>query len=278
MVCTSPIKLKKKPEMLFRCRKCLSCQITKRQEWAMRCVMEAETHSKNSFLTLTFNDNYLPAQGIEVRHLQLFFKRLRKEIAPIKIKYVACGEYGEKFGRPHYHVLLFGYDFEEDKLFLKKTRKGELIYRSPTLEKLWPYGISSIGTLTHSSASYVAGYVHKKFNNTDEKEAQHYVNSLGLLQNKEFIVCSKGIAREFYEKHIQQLYNHDYVVYQGKKYALPEYFSRLIDKDENLCYDTIKFRRAKHVKKFDIDECKAKDYILKQKFSKSRNLESTHEE
>ncbi len=222
MVCTSPITLRTKPGMLFRCRKCLSCQITKRQEWAMRCVMEAETHSKNSFLTLTFNNEYLPPQGVEVRHLQLFFKRLRKHLGKtIKIKYVACGEYGENFGRPHYHVLLFGFDFDEDKIFLKTTRKGELIYRSPLLEKLWPYGISAIGTLTHSSASYVAGYVHKKFNNTDEKEARHYINDLGVIQTKEFICSSNGIARDFYERHKRQIYNHDYLVYQGKKYALP---------------------------------------------------------
>jgi hypothetical protein len=285
MVCTSPISLPKNPNLKFRCRKCLSCQITKRQEWAMRCVMESQVHKQNCFITLTYNDKYNKVVGSDKTQLQRFIKRLRKKIYPKKVKYVACYEYGEGNGsrewweHPHFHILLFGYDFD-DKVYLKRTRKGEIIYTSPTLESLWTdphfkdsYGMSSVGTLTHSSASYVAGYVHKKFNGYIEDEIKHYMTPYGQVMPKEQIYCSQGIAKDFFEKHKNQLYNHDYVMYQGKKYALPEYFNyRLREHSENKDYDILKFRRAKHKKELSEQEAKAKDYILKQKFSKNRSL------
>jgi len=286
MVCTSPITLSRKPGLKFRCRKCLSCQITKRQEWAMRCVMEAETHKENCFITLTFNDKYNTNTGYDTTVLQRFIKRLRKNIYPKKIKYVACYEYGEGNGirkwyqHPHFHILLFGYNFD-DREYFKRTIKGEAIYTSPTLEKLWTdpltkesYGMSSIGTLTHSSASYVAGYVHKKVNGYIEDVITHYTIPTGQVVPKERIFCSQGISKEFYNKHKKQIYNHDYVTYQGKKYGLPEYFNNQLRKDsEKLDYDVLTLRRQKHKKELTKEECKAKDYILKQKFSKRKGLE-----
>jgi hypothetical protein len=290
MICTSPISIPKKPNLKFRCRKCLSCQITKRQEWAMRCVFEAETHKENCFITLTYNDYYNLIEGYNRNNLQLFMKRLRKEIYPIKVKYVACYEYGDGNGsrqwweHPHFHILLFGYDFK-DKIFLKNTKKGEAIYTSPTLDKLWKFGLSSVGTVTHSSASYVAGYVHKKMPYSknyiaDEKShdlteyEKHYLNPYGEIIPEEKIYASQGIAKGYFEKNVDQLFNHDYITYQGKKYALPEYFNNQLRKDEvKKNYDVLVQRRFKHKKELSKEEAKAQDYILKQKFSKTRSLE-----
>lgn len=272
MICTSPIKLDKYPDKLFRCRKCLSCQITKRQEWSIRAVYESLKYKKNCFLTLTFRDSMLPPKGVNTRDLQLFFKRLRKYISKTspdtKVKYIACGEYGEKLFRPHYHILLFNYDFD-DKVFFKRTKKGELIYRSSNLENLWTFGHSSIGELNHATASYVAGYVHKKFYNKDkEKVDLHYTNMYGEVCNKEFIVCSKGISKDFFLENKEQLYNRDYLIYNGKKFALPEYFNYLIKKDNIKAYDKLKFRRSKHIVEHTELERKAIAYNLRNKFSK----------
>lgn len=272
MVCTSPITLKHKPDMKFRCRKCLSCQITKRQEWAMRAVIESREHEANSFITLTFAPEYIPPSGVSVRDLQLFFKRLRKAIYPVKIKYLACGEYGEKLKRPHYHALIFGYDFP-DKKYFGKTKRGELIYRSELLEKCWTYGISSVGALTHASASYVAGYIHKKYNNKKDLEWKHYTQEDTTIANKEFNLCSHGLAKAFYERNEEQLHNHNYIVYNGKKYGFFEYYNNLSRNSDKERYKIIKERRKKHIKEYTKDECIALDYVLKQKHSKKRSLE-----
>lgn len=97
------------------CGKCEACLSLKRQQWFFRLYYERE-HSKNSyFIGLTYDDEHLPKDlRLNKRDVQLFLKRLRKHIQPYKIRYFLVGEYGEDFGRPHYHLILFnwpdGYD------------------------------------------------------------------------------------------------------------------------------------------------------------------------
>ena len=39
-------------------------------------------------------------------------KRLRKKYGS-KIRFFQCGEYGELYGRPHYHACLLNFDFPD---------------------------------------------------------------------------------------------------------------------------------------------------------------------
>lgn len=146
--------------MYVPCRKCVECKVQYAEDWARRVVLEAKKHEKNCFITLTYNDANLP-EGASVckRSAQLFMKKLRKAIAPIKVRYFLCGEYGAEKNRPHYHAILFGYDFE-DKRYFSTDRRGNPIYRSPLLEKLWTYGFSSVGDrLDFETAKYCAKYM-----------------------------------------------------------------------------------------------------------------------
>ena len=45
------------------CGQCVNCRLNRSQEWAIRCVHEASLHSQNSFITLTYNNDNLPANG-----------------------------------------------------------------------------------------------------------------------------------------------------------------------------------------------------------------------
>ena len=61
------------------CGQCLGCRLDKANDWAIRCVHEAKLHMHNCFITLTYNDDCLPADhSLHRDHLQLFFKRLRR--------------------------------------------------------------------------------------------------------------------------------------------------------------------------------------------------------
>lgn len=117
---------------------------------------EAELHEENSFCTLTYAADSLPGPSLVYRDFQLFMKRLRRWWAKPLLFYM-CGEYGETYQRPHFHVLLFGCSFP-DRLHLRG--KGALQeFTSVKLEELWGKGACCIGQVTFESAAYVARYM-----------------------------------------------------------------------------------------------------------------------
>lgn len=143
------------------CGQCVGCRLERSRQWAVRAMHEASLYEDNCFLTLTYDDEHLPADLSLVRAAPVnFMKRLRKMYAPKVIRVLYCGEYGDDLGRPHYHLCLFNHEFE-DKTFWKKTREFRL-YNSEALSKLWPFGFAVIGSLTFESAAYVARYSMKK--------------------------------------------------------------------------------------------------------------------
>ena len=135
------------------CGKCLECRLDYARQWAIRCIHEAQMHPKNAFVTLTYSDEYLKSPKLVYSDFQKFMKRLRKS-SEKKIRFYHCGEYGEESLRPHYHGLLFNYDFEDKKLF--KEEQGNRLFTSETLSRLWPKGNHIIGEVSRGSSGYVA--------------------------------------------------------------------------------------------------------------------------
>lgn len=143
---------------MLPCGQCLICRITRRRKWTARLLLEHQCHKEACFITLTYGDWSLPPdQCVSKRELQLFFKRLRKLIDPKQIRYYACGEYGKKFGRPHYHAIIFG---------LPPTKGTyDLIVNA------WQSrGRIDVAYCEKNSMQYVAGYVAKKYTKDDYKE------------------------------------------------------------------------------------------------------------
>ena len=98
-------QLKDVPFIQVPCGKCLECRIQHARAWADRCVVEAKQYDDNYFVTLTYDDAHLPAKNSLVPDdLQKFMKRLRKHFPNNKIRFFACGEYGDTSWRPHYHL------------------------------------------------------------------------------------------------------------------------------------------------------------------------------
>ena len=160
------------------------------------------------FITLTYDNDHLPAdQGLHKDHLQRFWKRLRKDIYPRKLKYYACGEYGDQFGRPHYHAIVFGLSLKDCDL----------------ISENWSFGFSKVGSVTYDSARYVAGYVDKKFGVKKNKEVY------GELQPP-FQVCSQGIGYRYFEAHREDIESVGLTL-NGQKMSIPRYFIKkaLID-------------------------------------------------
>ena len=130
-------------KVIVPCGRCTGCRLKYAAQWAMRCMHESQLHSRNSFITLTYNNENLPAdKSINKEEMQKFFKRLRKKLGNNSIRYFACGEYGDKTSRPHYHAIIFGEDFSNDRTVHTKSKTGDLLYRSKNLEKIWTKGHS----------------------------------------------------------------------------------------------------------------------------------------
>ena len=141
-----------------------------------------------------------------------------------------CGEYGENRGRPHFHACLFNIDFD-DKRVWRKTSQGHPVWRSPSLEALWPHGFSEIGSVTFQSAACVARYIMKKATGRNSEAAYEWVDpTTGEVHSRtpEFTKMSlkPGIAEGWIPKYMSDVYPHDCVVINGRKCKPPRYYDR----------------------------------------------------
>lgn len=147
------------------CGKCIECARRYSSAWALRIMLEAKRHEQNCVLTLTYDDVHKPDHdSLCKRDMQLFFKRLRKDLEKrdIRIRYYYSGEYGELQGRPHYHCIIFGW-IPEDLMTYKKSARGNDQYFSPYVSDKWGKGIVTVGELDERTAFYCAKYLQKSF-------------------------------------------------------------------------------------------------------------------
>ena len=228
------------------CGQCVGCRLERSRQWAIRCIHEAQMHKHNCFITLTFSPEHLPSPPtLDVRDFQLFMKRLRKKYGSL-IRFFHCGEYGEKFGRPHYHACLFNFDFPDKVLW--KTVNGCNLYTSKSLSDLWPFGFSTIGDVTFESAAYVARYVMKKV--TGIKAQMHYERVDPLTgeiyqAQPEYVTMSRrpGIASSWFEKYSSDVYPHDHVIVRGKQCKPPRFYDNRFKASFPLDFEEIQFQR-----------------------------------
>ena len=212
--------------VLLPCKHCLACQRAKAMDWATRAAQEILYHPKNTswFITLTYDEESLPrwykddseegghmergpGDGMPClwhKDIQDYHKRLRNNQnyaakkrgeKPERIRYLQCGEYGTKKGRPHYHEVISGLVLP-DVRFVRAKSKTQLLFESETLQKAWPWGRVEIQDATQEAAAYVAQYTVKKAYNL---EAKLKYESQGI--RAPYIVPSKGYGSEWAMDH-----------------------------------------------------------------------------
>jgi hypothetical protein len=175
------------------CGKCLLCRDKKSKEWALRGACEsAVSPTRPVFITLTFDNQHLPKNGIEKSHVQKFLKRIRIGLDRLgfdhNIRYFACGEYGSKTGRPHYHLELFG-----------MPKFPTVVALHAFIRKQWKFGFVYVqlvfppdGKKKGSCSAYIIKYMRK-----DNMRAQG--------KNPVFFLSSRkngGLGKEYFMKNI----------------------------------------------------------------------------
>lgn len=196
------------------CGKCAACKDAYRADWSVRCDMEARYHEKNVFLTLTYRPDTCP-RWVSKGHIRRFIRKLRKVVGNKDLSYFSCGEYGETNGRPHYHLIVFGW-FPDDAILKPdvKSKSGFECYESKLLTDLWDKGFVEVNNFSQDTAFYVAGYVNKKTGKYDG-----------------FLNMSRGIGYQYMIDHVEELFvRRTYIASNGRVHFVPRAFKRVCEK------------------------------------------------
>lgn len=183
-----------------------------------------------SFITLTYDGKHVPTDGgLNARDWQLFAKKLRKERGPFR--FFACGEYGDLNLRPHYHAILFGQGFLEQRELLKHGEFGNL-YFQPDLARIWGKGFASLGSVSWQSAAYVARYSTKKASGPMADERYRRTDGTrSWAVRPEFALMSRrpGIGAGWIKEFSGDVYPSDELIVNGKRMRTPRYYDGKVD-------------------------------------------------
>lgn len=161
------------------CGKCWNCLKRRRSEWVFRLCQEFKHCYTGFFVTLTYDDEHLPLTPdgvpfLEKEVIKKFWHNFRNHLG-YKIKYFGVGEYGDMFGRPHYHFILFNY-------------AGDNISLYDEMAKHWKNGNIDIRYLSERLCNYCSKYMIK---DVDEDFQDSY------LIAPPFFLYSKGLGKQF---------------------------------------------------------------------------------
>lgn len=157
----------------YPCGQCMPCRFNRRRMWTHRIMLETQLHPDNAFVTLTYSDTLLPLtpegrSTLRAKDAQDWLKRLRKKIAPSRIRYYLVGEYGDETNRPHYHAAVFGLPACTAGQSQYNQRGLKCCLRCELVRDTWGLGNIYVGNLGTESAQYICGYVTKKMNMRDD--------------------------------------------------------------------------------------------------------------
>lgn len=266
------------------CGGCLGCRLDRRRDLTALQLLEASQHTENWFVTLTYEDwrtyeltGEVPYSLVKP-HLSQFIENMRHYAAyrDEDFRFLACGEYGEKYNRPHYHLSIFGLSADclrlpTDDLGVSDRRKwlanngriitcpaplldanGNQFWQSPTIGKYWPFGSHKIYRASPDTYQYVAGYVTKKLRG----EAAKKLKNIGLFP--EFLVQSRpSIGFNWFIRNFNSLSNidnlhnkliKDDIQLPGFSWRIPRIFDKWLERldtfDAKMVLNRIKYLRT----------------------------------
>lgn len=218
MICEN-LKNKGLPNNIFfgrPCGKCLLCREAKREEWVLRCWLEAQQYESNMFATLTYDDMHLPPDGVSKQEMARFMHNLRecfrRKHHHVGIRFFGCGEYGRASRRPHYHILLFNCPPLGDEILFSENSGRLPIYTSKILESLWGKGFCTIGPVSKLTVREVTKYILKA-----------YINMPFVLSAPCYSMSRRsGLGFDYLSDNLEKIIEDDGITLPGgTKYPLP---------------------------------------------------------
>lgn len=171
MMCAKPYRMGVEA---FPCGRCMPCRINRSSIWSTRMILESYAHGDSVFVTLTYNDESLPAdQGRQSQRadVRAFLQRLRRAL-PQRIRYFICPEFGPKTNRLHYHGILFGVS----------------TFDAAAVDFAWQKGFTQVGDCNTKTIAYCAKYVLKGDSRSEQEHEK---------PTRAFMSRNPGIGHEF---------------------------------------------------------------------------------
>ena len=244
--------------LLIPCGKCVECLKARSLNNTARVFLNVlslkDRMSFNDFsnscyfVTLTYSDLFLPKNySLSKRDLQLFLKRLRKYFDYnfgknlFHFKYYACGEYGDKTLRPHYHLLLM-FEISCSEKILKDA-----------LKNTWSFGLIDYKNTSDLSAiSYITRYCDKKIEfSLRDVYSKDYISP--------FCLSSKNLGYSYFLDHFDYYLQLGYIPGpDGFNLPLPSIYLRRL-KDDFLVKD---LKEKDRIKSFDTIRSKLNQYQM----------------
>ena len=172
-----------------KCGCCGQCVNEKSNNWAIRNHYEAQAHERKCFITLTYENNpYILVK----KDFQDFMKRFRINLdrsTGEKIRIFEAGEYGTLKGRPHAHIIVYGWDDEKMK-YIGVNKRGNLLYKSDLVHESWGLGRTTIQKFVDEEIPYTALYTTPK-----ERFSREYKLTLPKIHQIEQAVKSNNMPK-----------------------------------------------------------------------------------
>lgn len=275
------------------CGKCDLCLVNRRYSNALRIMLEAESWpGKTYFITLTFDDEHLgdgeldhnewsqfikdfrakfcQAQYCDIRKRKDYYGKIRS-VTFKQIKQVMCGEYGDQFGRKHFHGIIFNHEFTDIVPTGTFSKKGNPLHTSASLASVWKKGFVELEEVTFDLALYVGAYVTDKALD----DAPDFGRS-----KKQYGRFGRGIGLSWISKYWRDVLSAGKIITFDAEYPIPRYFLKKIQefqpekyaewhsKRSLSCYS----KKLKNIKKGDgpLRRAKVKGEIFKHHQHKRR--------
>ena len=225
------------------CGCCRECLADNSKQWAFRILKEAAQYENNYFITITYNDDNLPADRmLDVDFFKDFNKKLKTYLKRKGLKsdfrFYGVGEYGSKTARPHYHCIYFNLDLQDLK-FEYIDSNHNLHFSSPLLEQVWQKGFIDIGSVDIGSACYVARYCDKKRRLTTSQKRE--LEDKGIVPEFASMSRRPGIGASYFNEAFDRFIDGKYYdIVKGKQFKFPLYYTK---KFKELLKDTPELER-----------------------------------
>lgn len=250
-------------EFQIPCGQCIGCRLDRSLDSAVRAHHESLLYDQNYFLTLTYDNDHLPPFGSLIpRDLTLFWKRIRKR--GINLRYMACGEYGSTYGRPHYHAIIFNLPPLELRQ-IGTTKTGFPTFVNDLFAECWPFGFHTLNFVSFESCAYVARYVTKKILGDGKEIYEKFDPETGEVdcRVKEFSRWSTkpGIGHDYFMKYWRDFYKIDCCLINNKKFKIPRYYDRLLLREHPDVFEIVKQKRILSAQSYRLTPDAQKDRL-----------------